>query len=132
MLALQKGDLDGWDYPRPDDMGALQSDRNLSVYHQPPNNLLYLAINVQKPPFDNVLVRRAINEAIDANAIVKNFFDPSARAAEDFLPLAVWPHPSKTMYAFNPADARRLLAQAGFPHGFSTTLWYMTLPRPYV
>ena len=58
MLALQKGDLDGWEYPRPDDMGALQSDRNLSVYHQPPNNLLYLAINTQKAPFDNVLVRR--------------------------------------------------------------------------
>ena len=32
----------------------------------------------------------------------------------------------------SPADARRLLAQAGFPHGFSTTLWYMTTPRPYV
>ena len=132
MLALQKGDLDGWEYPRPDDIGALESDRNLSVYHQPPNNLLYLAINTQKPPFDNVLVRRAVNEAIDASAIVKNFFDPSARVAEDFLPLAVWPHPSKTMYAFNPADARRLLAQAGFPHGFNTTLWYMTLARPYV
>jgi peptide/nickel transport system substrate-binding protein len=132
MLALQKGDLDGWEYPRPDDMGALETDHNLSVYHQPPNNLLYLAINVQKPPFDNVLVRRAVNEAIDANAIVKNFFDPSAKVAVDFLPLAVWPHPSKTMYDFNPADARRLLARAGFPHGFNTTLWYMTLPRPYV
>ena len=132
MLALQKGDLDGWEYPRPDDMAALESDSNLTVYHQPPNNLLYLAINTQKPPFDNVLVRRAANEAIDANAIIRNFFDPSAKVAEDFLPLAVWPHPSKTMYPYNPADARRLLAQAGFPHGFNTTLWYMTLPRPYV
>ena len=132
MLALQKGDLDGWEYPRPDDIGALETDRNLSVYHQPPNNLLYLAINTQRAPFDNVLVRRAVNEAIDANAIVKNFFDPSAKVAEDFLPLAVWPHPSKTMYQYNPTDARKLLAQAGFPHGFSTTLWYMTLPRPYV
>ncbi|HEV2037341.1 MAG TPA: ABC transporter substrate-binding protein, partial [Candidatus Eremiobacteraceae bacterium] len=132
MLALQKGDIDGWEYPRPDDMATLAKDEHLTIYHQPPNNLLYLAINTQKPPFDNVLVRRAINEAIDAKAIVKNFYDPSAKVATDFLPLAVWPHPSKTAYDFNPADARRLLAQAGFPHGFSTTLWYMTLPRPYV
>ena len=133
MLALQKGDIDGWEYPRPDDVGTLAADHNLTVYHQPPNNLLYLAINVQKPPFDNVLVRRAVNEAIDTQAIVKNFFDPfSATVATELLPLAVWPHPSKTAYAYNPADARRLLARAGFPHGFSTTLWYMTLPRSYV
>ena len=132
MLALQKGDIDGWEYPRPDDVSTLSADHNLTVYHQPPNNLLYLAINTEKPPFDNVLVRRALNEAIDANAILHNFFDPSAKLATDFLPLAVWPHPSTTTYPYDPAGARRLLAQAGFPHGFSTTLWYMTLPRPYV
>ncbi len=132
LLALQKGDIDGWEYPRPDDMASIQDDHNLTIYHQPPNNLLYLAINAEKPPFDNVLVRRAVNEAIDPNAIVKNFFDSSAKVATDLLPLAVWPHPNKTAYDYNPTDARRLLAQAGFPHGFSTTLWYMTLPRPYV
>ncbi len=132
MLALQKGDIDGWEYPRPDDVPALTADHNLTVYHQPPNNLLYLAINTQKAPFTNVLVRRAVNEAIDANAIVKNFFDPSAKVATDLLPLAVWPHPSETAYKYDPADARRLLTQAGFPHGFTTTLWYMTTPRPYV
>jgi peptide/nickel transport system substrate-binding protein len=132
MLTLQKGDVDGWEYPRPDDLGAIQADRHLELYHQPPNSLLYLAINVEKPPFDNVLVRRAVNEAVNADAIVKNFFDPSASVATDMLPLPVWPHPNKTSYPYDPADARRLLARAGFPHGFSTTLWYMTVPRPYV
>ena len=132
MLALQKGEIDGWEYPRPDDLTAIASDHNLTLYHQPPNNLLYLAIQVQKPPFNNVLVRRALNEAIDAKAILRNFYDPSAKLATDLLPLAVWPHPSQTAYDFNPTDARRLLAQAGFPHGFSTTLWYPTVPRPYV
>ena len=132
LLALQKGDIDGWEYPRPDDLGPLSQDHDLTIYHQPPNNVLYLAMNNQKPPFTNVLVRRAINEAIDANEIVKNFYDPSAEVATDFLPLAVWPHPNQTAYAYDPADARRLLAEAGLPHGFNTTLWYMTLPRPYV
>jgi len=132
MLALQKGEIDGWEYPRPDDLNAITADHNLTLYHQPPNNLLYLAIQTEKPPFNNVLVRRAINQAIDARALVHNFYDPSASLATDLLPLAVWPHPSRTSYDYNPAAARRLLAQAGFPHGFSTTLWYMTLPRPYV
>jgi peptide/nickel transport system substrate-binding protein len=132
LLALEKGDIDGWEYPRPDDLTSLQADHDLTIYHQPPNNILYLAMNTQKPPFTSVLVRRAVNEAIDANAIVKNFYDPSAEVATDFLPLFVWPHPNQTSYPYNPGDARRLLAEAGFPHGFTTTLWYMTLPRPYV
>ncbi len=132
MLALQKGDIDGWEYPRPDDLTAISADHSLTLYHQPPNNLAYLAIQTQKPPFNNVLVRRAINEAIDSEAILHNFYDQSASLATDMLPLAVWPHPSKTAYPYDPADARRLLAQAGFPHGFSTTLWYMTAPRPYL
>jgi peptide/nickel transport system substrate-binding protein len=132
LLALEKGDIDGWEYPRPDDLASLEADHDLTIYHQPPNNILYVAINTEKPPFTNVLVRRAINEAIDANALVKNFYDPSAEVATDFLPLFVWPHPNQTSYPYNPGDARRLLAEAGFPHGFTTTLWYMALPRPYV
>jgi len=132
MLALQKGEIDGWEYPRPDDLTAIRRDRNLKLYNQPPNNLLYLSMQTQKAPFNNVLVRRAINEAVDANALIHNFYDAAASVADDFLPLAVWPHPNKTTYPYDPADARRLLTQAGFAHGFSTTLWYMTLPRPYV
>jgi peptide/nickel transport system substrate-binding protein len=131
LLALEKGDIDGWEYPRPDDLAILAANKNLTIYHQPPNDVLFLAINTQKPPLTNVLVRRAINEAIDARSIVKSFFDPSASVATDFLPLAVWPHPNQTSYPYDPADARRLLAEAGFPHGFATTLWYPTVPRPY-
>ena len=132
VLELQKGDLDGLEFPRPDDLPALLADPKLHVYRQPPNNLMYLSMNDQMKPFDDVLVRRAINEAIDTRAIVKNFYDSSAIVATEFVPPAVWPHGVRTSYAYDPADARRLLAQAGYPHGFSAPLWYMTLPRPYV
>ena len=132
LLQIQNGDLDGWEYPRSGDLGRLAKDPKLVLYHQPPNNLMYLAINNLKPPFQNVLVRRAISEAIDARAIVKHFYDPAAIVADEFLPSVVWPHGVKTEYKYDPAHARSLLAQAGFPHGFSTTLWYMTTPRPYL
>lgn len=132
VLELQKGDLDGLEFPRPDDLPALMADPKLHVYRQPPNNLMYLAINNQKKPFDNVLVRRAINEAIDTRAIVRDFYDPTALVAAQFLPPSVWPHGVDTAYPYDPADARALLARAGYPHGFSASFWYMTLPRPYV
>jgi peptide/nickel transport system substrate-binding protein len=132
LIALQKGDIDGWEYPQPNDLGAILRDSNLKLYHMPANNIMYLAMNDQKPPFTDVRVRRAINEAIDAKAIVKNFYDPSAVVADEFLPGAVWPHGVKVSYPYDPAEAKRLLAQAGYPNGFATTLWYMTLPRPYL
>lgn len=132
LIALQKGEIDGWEYPQPNDLPRIAQDHNLRLYHMPPNNVMYLALNNGRRPFDNVLVRRAINEAIDAKAIIKNFYDPSAQVADEFLPAAIWPHGVKVSYAYDPSDARVLLARAGYPNGFSTTLWYMTLPRPYL
>jgi peptide/nickel transport system substrate-binding protein len=132
VLELEKGDIDGLEFPRPDDLPALLTNPKLRVYHQPANNIMYLSMNDQLKPFDDVLVRRAVNEAIDTRAIVKNFYDPSAIVATEFVPPAVWPHGVDTSYRYDPADARKLLARAGYPHGFSVPLWYMTLPRPYV
>ena len=132
LLSLQKGEIDGWEYPTPESLGQIQGDAQLALYHQPANNTMFLAINEMKQPFDDVLVRRALNEAIDADSIVKHFYDPGAFAATDFLPPVVWPSGVKTAYRFDPADARRLLAKAGYPKGFSTTLWFMTTPRPYL
>ncbi len=132
VLELEKGDIDGLEFARPDDLPALRADPRLHVYHQPANNLMYLAINNQKKPFDNVLVRRAMNEAIDTRAIVRDFYDPTAIVATQFLPPSVWPHGVETSYPYDPTGARALLAQAGYPHGFSASFWYMTLPRPYV
>ena len=132
MLSLQKGEIDGWQYPTPESLPQLAKDPSLTIYHEPANNTMFLAMNELKQPFDNVLVRRAISKAIDAGAIVKHFYDPGAFAATEFLPPAVWPNGVKTSYDYDPADARRLLARAGFPNGFSTTLWYMTTPRPYL
>jgi peptide/nickel transport system substrate-binding protein len=132
LLSLQKGEIDGWEYPTPEALPQIANDPRFTVYHFPANNVMFLALNELKQPFDNVLVRRAINEAIDANAIAKHFYDPGAFAAAEFLPPAVWPIGAKTAYPFDPGDARKLLARAGYPNGFSTTLWFMTTPRPYL
>jgi peptide/nickel transport system substrate-binding protein len=132
LLALEKGEIDGWEYPTPESLPQIAKDPKLAVYHLPSNNTMFLAIDNQKQPFTDVRVRRAINEAIDARAIVENFYDPQAIVAREFLPPAVWPRGVSDAYPYDPAGARQLLAQAGFPHGFSTTLWYMTTPRPYL
>src|SRR5579864_447913 len=63
LLSLQKGEIDGWEYPTPEDLPIIEKDPRFKVYHYPANNVMYLSMNELKKPFDNVLVRRAINEA---------------------------------------------------------------------
>jgi peptide/nickel transport system substrate-binding protein len=132
LLALQHGDIDGWEYPQPNALPQIRKSGNLTVYNLPPNNLMFLSMNELHAPFANVLVRRAIADAIDTQSIVREFYDPSAVPAREFLPEAVRPHGVVLPYTYNPAEARALLAQAGFPHGFATHLWFMTAPRPYL
>jgi len=132
LLALQNGDIDGWEYPTPGALQTIQSDPGLVIYHETPNSAMWLRINVTHHPFDDVRVRRAIAMSIDRVSLVSHFFDPTATVANELLPAAVWPRGVVIMPPYDPAEARRLLAQAGYPHGFTTTLWYPTATRPYM
>jgi peptide/nickel transport system substrate-binding protein len=133
VLSIEKGELSMLTDVRSDDAAVLAADRHISIVRQPSNNLAYIAMNVEKKPFDNVLVRRAVAQAIDIPAIVRALYGPGTTLGNNWTPpgmlgenprVKIWPH--------NIAEAKRLLAQAGLPHGFSTTLFLPTTPRPYM
>jgi peptide/nickel transport system substrate-binding protein len=90
-------------------------------------------MNVEKKPFDNVLVRRAVALAIDEAAIAKGLYAEGTTVADNWTPPGMLgENPAVKAYPHDPAKAKALLAQAGFPNGFSTTLMYPTAPRPYM
>lgn len=90
----------------------------------------YLGINRARTPLANSLVRQAIAHLVNKPAITA--FGPG-QIATQFLPTGIWGRdPSIAGYAFDPAKARALLAQAGFPAGFSTTLSYRNVARGYM
>lgn len=101
---------------------------------RPGANLAYLAFNTRKKPYDDPRVRRALAMAIDREGIVKHLFSGRAALAQSVIPQGFLGH--HEAYATLPnhavADARKLLAEAGFPDGFETTLWAMPNPRPYL
>ncbi|HET7226756.1 MAG TPA: ABC transporter substrate-binding protein [Candidatus Eisenbacteria bacterium] len=94
-------------------------------------NTEYLYMNVEQPPFNDVRVRQAINWAIDRRPILK-VWSGKGVAAGEFLPPGM--PGASALHAYMPADparARRLLAEAGYPNGFSTTLYGWTIePGP--
>jgi peptide/nickel transport system substrate-binding protein len=133
VLSIQKGDIDILTDPRPDDAKALAKQTGITVVEQPSNNVSYVAMHVEKKPFGDVRVRRAVAYALDAATMAKSLYSSGAVVAGNWTPPGMLgENPAVKAYAHDVAKARALLAQAGFPHGFATTLSYSTAPRPYL
>jgi peptide/nickel transport system substrate-binding protein len=79
----------------------------------------------QIKPFDNKKVRQAINYAIDQKALVDNVCYGFAKPLTSPIPAGQWSHDSSLWtYKYDPAKAKALLVEAGYPNGFSTELGY--------
>jgi peptide/nickel transport system substrate-binding protein len=81
-------------------------------------------------------VRQAIAHAIDKQSIIDSHYNADAEAgqvATQLLPPAAWGHDNDLVgYAHDPAQARSLLARAGYTNGFTTTLWVLPVERMYL
>lgn len=104
----------------------LKNNPEINIFTEQSTRLGYLAYACDKKPFDNVLVRRAINHAVDRDTIVKYIFNGHATPAYGYLPPALkdeyLAESEKLGYKYDPAKAKALLAEAGFSKGFETTL----------
>lgn len=90
-------------------------------------------MRADQPPFNDVRVRRAMSMAIDRQAIASSIMAGDASVIAFVSPvfrgaLEIKDHPPelRRYLEYNPAEARRLLAEAGYPSGFSTELTYTT------
>lgn len=126
-LRIQRGqaDYDG-DQPAipPAEFVNVINDPKLSkqVVKQAQVAFWYIPMNVQMKPFDNVLVRRAVNMAIDRKPILR-LVNGQGIATTTILPPGMPGYGKFDLYPYNPAAAKKLLAQAGYPKGFSTTFY---------
>jgi dipeptide transport system substrate-binding protein len=129
---LQKGECHVMPYPNPADLPAIRKDPNVVVMEQPGLNIGYLAYNTTKKPFDDVRVRKAVNMAINKKAIVDAVYLGTGVPATNPIPPTQWSY-NKAIKddAFNPEEAKKLLAAAGLKDGFTTDLWAMPVQRPY-
>src|SRR5260363_243551 len=119
-------------YPRLVDIAALQSDPNIEVLSKPAFGMSYVAYNVTHPPLDKVLVRRALDMAINKKAIIDAVYEGRAQAAVAPMPPVQWAYDKSLKDApRNSKRAKAFLTQAGYPNGFKITLWAPSLQRPY-
>ena len=106
--------------------------RTSQVLEQPGLNVGYLAYNTTKKPFDDVRVRKALNMAINKKAIIDAVYLSTGIAAKNPIPPSMWSYNDDVKDdPYDPAAAKKLLAEAGYPNGFETDLWAMPVQRPY-
>ncbi len=133
LVELQAGSVDGIDNPTPDDFATIEADPNLQLIRRPALNIFYLGMNNFFPPFDDEQVRQAIAMGIDRQRIVDNFYPPGSEAASHFTPCSIpGGCEGDEWYEFDVAAAKAMLADAGYPDGFSTYINYRDVFRGYL
>ena len=85
-----------------------------------------------KPPFSDLRVRKAMQLAIDLKGLAKDYYKgtvepyPSTLTGRELtgwgFPYEQWPQELKNEYVYNPKEAKKLLADAGYPDGFKTNI----------
>lgn len=120
---LQTGEAQ-FAYPIPFEQAkVLEKNDKLALVASPSILHRYISMNVTQKPFDNPKVRQALNYAINKEALIKVAFSGYATPAEGPLPGSIDYSVKYQPWPYDPAKARELLKEAGYPDGFTTTLW---------
>jgi len=85
----------------------------------------YIGLNCQKPPFEDPRVRRALNYALDVEALVDGVMKGAAVPARGAIPPGLRGYdPGRKAYGYDPERARELLSEAGLREGLEMEIWY--------
>ncbi len=118
LSAFKKGDID-WIGSPLSTLTQTERDSLQNVQYAPAAGVEFLRINIQKAPFTNPKVRKALQLAIDTQSITKNILKGGQKPAMGFVPLGMGIHSAEV--PFNPAQASSLfeagLGELSMPKG---------------
>ena len=100
----------------------LQSATGVKVLESDSISVYWVTMNDQRKPFDNKLVRQALNYAVNKDAVLKVAELGKGKIIDSPMAAGVWGYKGAMTYAYDPQKAKDLLAQAGLPDGFKATL----------
>ncbi len=108
----------------PDFVAQLENNPKVTLLKQVGAHVWYLGINNQKKPFDDKRVRQALNYAVNKEAIVRDVLKGTgSMSAGPVLPGTWGADAGLKPYPYDPERAKKLLADAGYPGGFTTSMW---------
>ena len=133
VLKLLRGEIDLLqnDLP-PELLPYLERRKGIHVQRAPGSTFAYLGFQLQDPDSGRYAVRRAVALAIDRQAIIEHVFHGAARPASALLPPEHWAgDKALPVVTADPAQAKVLLAQAGYGPEHPLRLVYKTSSDPF-
>ncbi len=128
---MKAGECHIMPYPAPADLADIKADDNLNLLQQEGLNVGYLAYNTKVAPFDKTEVRKALNHAINKQAILDAVFQGSGQAAKNPIPPTMWSYNDAIVDdAYDLELAKKMLEEAGVKD-LSMKVWAMPVQRPY-
>ncbi|MER9845529.1 ABC transporter substrate-binding protein [Mesorhizobium australicum] len=113
-LALETGELDVTLVPPDTASRYMQaSPPHVKLINQPGPKFTWMGMNTQNPKLADVRVRKAIQRAIDPDAILQGAYAGLCPRAYGVVPEGVLGHRDKSNYSYNPKEAKSLLQEAG-------------------
>ncbi|GLC82043.1 ABC transporter substrate-binding protein [Lacrimispora brassicae] len=122
-IALETGEVDLAYDILPNDMAKIDENPKLTLFEAPSLSCYYISMNMNKVPFDNAKVREALNYAIDRQTLIDTIACGAGQPADAIIAPLVFGYHSPGAYEYNPEKAKELLAEAGYPNGFTTSIW---------
>jgi peptide/nickel transport system substrate-binding protein len=124
LVALEKGDADIITNVPPDRAQAIADGRTTRLVTVPSTRIVTFGMNSTQPPLSDKRVRQALQYAIDVNAIIKNIYAGQGKLLSGGIADVDFGHnPAIKPYPYDPAKAKRLLAEAGRSGGVDVTLY---------
>jgi len=130
--ALINGEIDGYDLVAPGDIAPLENE-GVQILNRPAFNILYLGMNQQQEPLDQLEVRQAIAHAINKEAVVAQTLPPGSEIATQFIPPNVNGYTDDvTEYEYDPELAKQMLEEAGVTDLTLDFNYPTDVSRPYM
>jgi dipeptide transport system substrate-binding protein len=128
---LKAGECHVMPYPNPADLEAMQKDADINLLEKEGLNVGYFAYNTKIAPFDNPKVRKALNMAINKQAIIDAIFQGAGKVAKNPIPPTIWSYNDAVVDdPYDPVAAKAALAAEGVTD-LKMNIWAMPVQRPY-
>ncbi len=122
MAMLQAGEAQLIFTVPPEMIKSLANSPTITVFNQPSILGRYVSLNVMRKPFSDLRVRQALNYAVDKQAYIKVVWSGYADTMDSPVPPGLPFYQKQGSYPYDPAKAKALLAEAGYPDGFDATI----------
>jgi ABC-type transport system substrate-binding protein len=123
-VAFEAGDLDLVNVQDSEIYKKYKADPKIELQTKPGLNINYLVMNTRDKPFSDIKVRQAVAHAINKKALIETVLEGLATPLTGPIPSGCDYYTSEVAsYPYDPAKAKALLKEAGYPNGFETTLY---------